>query len=298
VTGNLERLVLVAFLAEATLAGGNAVGVKFSNKELDPLWGAGFRFLLAALLLCAVAIALRLPFPRGPAAWSALVYGALNFGAAFGLAYYALVELHAGFGQILLATLPLVTLLLAVVERQDRLTAAAVAGAILALAGVVIMSRAPLDEGLPPRYLLAAFGAAFCLAQAAILVRRFPPVHPVTMNAVGMGVGAVLLIALSFALGESADVPERGATWLAIGYLVVVGSGVVFVLYVLVLRFWSASRTAYGFVITPIVTVLISAWLLDEPVGWGLVLGGILVIAGVYVGAIRTQTAAEVPFEA
>jgi drug/metabolite transporter (DMT)-like permease len=297
VTGNRERLVLVAFLAEASLAGGNAVGVKFSNKELDPLWGAGLRFVFAAVLLGSVAVALRLPFPHGAAAWSALLYGALNFGAAFGLAYYALVEIHAGFGQILLATLPLVTLLLAVLERQERLSAAAVGGAVLALAGVVVMSRAPLEEGLPPRYLLAAIGSAFCLAQAAILVRRFPAVHPVTMNAVGMGIGAVLLLALSLLVGESIELPRRGETWLAIGYLVVVGSGIVFVLYVLVLRFWSASRTAYGFVITPIVTVLVSAWLLDEPVGWGLVLGGALVVAGVYVGAIRPRFAPEVPFE-
>jgi drug/metabolite transporter (DMT)-like permease len=287
VTGNRERLVLLAFLAEATLAGGNAVGVKFSNRELDPLWGAGLRFFIAALLLSAVVVALRLPLPRGIAAGSAFVYGALNFGAAFGLAYYALVELHAGFGQILLATLPLVTLLLAVVERQERLRVAAVAGAILALAGVVVMSRAPLEEGLPARFLLAAFGSAFCLAQAAILVRRLPAVHPVTMNAVGMGVGAVLLVVLSFLVGESIELPRRSETWLAIGYLVVVGSGVVFVLYVLVLRFWSASRTAFGFVITPIVTVIVSAWLLDEPVGWELVAGGVLVIGGVYVGAIR-----------
>jgi drug/metabolite transporter (DMT)-like permease len=296
-TGNLERLILVAFLAEATLAGGNAVGVKFSNKELDPLWGAGLRFVLAALLLGTVAIALRLPFPRGLAAWSALVYGAINFGAAFGLAYYALVEIHAGFGQILLATVPLITLLLAVAERQERLSAAAAVGAVVALAGVVVMSRAPLEEGLPPRFLLAAFGSAVCFAQAAILVRRLPPVHPVTMNAVGMGVGAVVLVALSFVDGESIELPQRSETWLAIGYLVVVGSGVVFVLYVLVLRFWSASRTAFGFVITPIVTVLVSAWLLDEPVGWGLVIGGALVIAGVYVGAIRPRAVPELPLE-
>jgi drug/metabolite transporter (DMT)-like permease len=122
------------------------------------------------------------------------------------------------------------------------------------------------------------------------------------MNAVGMGVGAVLLVALSFVFGETVELPERSETWLAIGYLVVVGSGVVFVLYVLVLRFWSASRTAYGFVITPIVTVLVSAWLLEEPVGWGLVVGGALVIAGVYVGALRagveTPAPSEVPADA
>jgi drug/metabolite transporter (DMT)-like permease len=282
-----ERLILVAFLAEAVLAGGNAVGVRFSNRELEPLWGAGLRFSLAATLLLLVVAAMRLRLPRGRAAIGALLYGALNFGAAFGLAYYALVELHAGFGQLLLAIVPLVTLFVAVVERQERLRLAAIAGALLAFAGVAVLSGDALDGGLPARYLLAALGSAFCLAQAAVLVRWFPAVHPVTMNAIGMGVGALLLILLAFFVGETVVLPRESDTWLAVGYLVVVGSGIVFVLYVLVLRYWSASRVAYGFAITPVVTVLVSAWLLDEPVGFALIVGGALVLAGVYVGVLR-----------
>jgi drug/metabolite transporter (DMT)-like permease len=53
-----------------------------------------------------------------------------------------------------------------------------------------------------------------------------------------------------------------------------------------VLERWSASRTAYVFVLIPFVTVVLSAWLDDEPIGTGLVFGGALVLAGVYVGAL------------
>jgi drug/metabolite transporter (DMT)-like permease len=66
----------------------------------------------------------------------------------------------------------------------------------------------------------------------------------------------------------------------------VIGS-VGFLLYLVVLRYWAASRASYGFVIMPFVTVPLSAWLDSEPVGVGLVLGGLLVLAGVYVGALR-----------
>ena len=59
------------------------------------------------------------------------------------------------------------------------------------------------------------------------------------------------------------------------------------VLPTVVLRHWAASRASYGFVIIPFVTVVLSAWLDNEPVGVGLVLGGLLVLAGVYVGALR-----------
>jgi drug/metabolite transporter (DMT)-like permease len=283
-----ERIALGAFLVASVLAGGNAVGVRFSNRELDPLWGAGFRFALATVLLAALMAALGLALPRGRAFAGAVLYGGLNFGVAFALVYYGFVEVHAGLGQTLLAVVPLATLLLAVLQRQERLRAAGIVGSLLALIGIAVLSRAPLREEVPLLSLLAILAAALCFAQAAIVVRRFPPVHPLTMNAVGMGTATVLLVVGSVAVGETIALPEQGETWAALAYLVVVGSVVVFSLYIVVLRYWSASRTSFTFVLVPVFTVLLSAWLDNEPVRASLLLGGSLVIAGVYVGALRS----------
>ena len=74
-----------------------------------------------------------------------------------------------------------------------------------------------------------------------------------------------------------------------------VGSIVVFVLYLVVLRYWAASRAAYGFVLTPFITVMLSAWLDDEPIHVGLIFGGLLVLAGVYVGALRPSQVPAAP---
>ncbi len=289
------RVALVSFLVGSLLAGGNAVGVRFSNRELAPLWGAGLRFSLAAALLVAVMVVLRLPLPRGRALTGALLYGLFNFGASFALIYYGLVRVHAGLGQILLALVPLATLLLAVLQRQERLRAGAVVGAVLALAGVALISRAPLGEPVPLLSLLALLGGALCFAQAGVLVRRFPPIHPVTMNAVGMTTGAAMLVIGSLIAGEPFVLPQHAATWAALGYLVAVGSVLVFVLYLVVLRYWTAPRAAYTFVLVPFVTVLLSAWLDDEPIGAALMLGGLLVLAGVYVGALRLAPPASPP---
>jgi drug/metabolite transporter (DMT)-like permease len=230
-----------------------------------------------------------LTFPRGRALLGVLLYGALIFGGAFSFAYYALVRIHAGLGQTLLALVPLATLLLAVLQRQERLRVAAVTGTLLSIAGIGVISGVSESESVPVLSLLAVLGAVLCFAQATVLVRHFPPVHPVTTNAVGMATGAAILVALSLVLKESIALPERGATWLALAYMVVLGSGPVFVLYVVVVRLWSASRAAYTFVVIPLVTVLLSAWIDDEPIGTGLVLGGLLVLSGVYIGALRQR---------
>jgi drug/metabolite transporter (DMT)-like permease len=284
-----DRIALAAFLSMSVLAGGNAVAIRFSNRELDPLWGAGLRFTLAAALLAAVMVILRLRPPRGRALTGAALYGAIGIGGAFALAYYGLVDIHAGLGQTLLAIVPLSTLFLAALQRQERVRLDAIAGGLLALAGIAVMSNATLDADVPVLSLLAVIGGAFCFAQAAVVVRRFPPVHPVTMNAVGMTTGAILLLVGALVARDSFELPQRAETWLAIGYLVPVGSVLVFVLYVVVLRYWEASRAAYEFVLIPIFTVALSTWLDDEPVGGALLLGGPLVLAGVYVGALRSR---------
>jgi drug/metabolite transporter (DMT)-like permease len=68
---------------------------------------------------------------------------------------------------------------------------------------------------------------------------------------------------------------------------VVAGSLGVFWLYVLVVRRWTASAASYQLVLVPLVTVLVSAWLQDEPVTPSFAAGSVLVLAGVYVGALR-----------
>jgi len=263
------------------------VAIRFSNRELDPLWGATLRFVLAAVPLLVLVGVLRLALPRGRALAGAVAFGLLQFAATFALMYYALVELHAGLAQIILALVPLLALALAVAEREERFRRESLVGGLLAVVGVAVLSGGALPSPLPLLALLAALGSAFCFAQAAVLVRILPPVHPVTMNAVGMSAGAVALFVLAVLSDDEIALPREAATWKAVAYVAFVGSIAVFLLYLFVLGRWEASRAAYSFVVIPIVAVASSAWLDDEPVGVGLLLGGALVLCGVYVGALR-----------
>ncbi len=287
--GDGGRGVLVAFFVGAVLSAGNPISVKFSNVELDPFWGATLRFTLAATLMLIVMTVLRISFPRGRALVGAVLYGVFNFGLAFACLFYALVELGAGFLQILLAVIPLITLLLVVVQRLERLRVSAVVGAVLAFGGVLLMSRVALDASISLTSILVAMAAAFCLAEGAVLVRIFPPEHPVSLNAVGMTVGAVILFIGSLLAGDSMVLPTMRETWLALAYMVVIGSGVVFILWVYVLKHWEASRAAYNFVLVPVITLIFSHWITGEEVGGELIFGGVVILIGVYIGALRSQ---------
>jgi drug/metabolite transporter (DMT)-like permease len=288
-TASKSRLVALAFVAETLLAGANGVAIRFSNRELAPIWGAGLRFALAGILIVGVMLVLRLALPRGRSLLGAMLFGLIQFAGAFGFFYLALVRIHAGVGQTLLALVPLATLLLAVAQRQERLSGAAVAGTLLGLAGIGLIFLDPGREAIPPVALLLVLASVLCFAQALVLVRRLPPVHPVALNAVGMVTGALVLLIASVLLGESWLLPKRADTWGALVYVVVIGSVVVFLLHVFVAQNWTASRASYVMVTIPLVTIVLSARLDQEPVTPGLLLGGLLVIVGVYIGALRTE---------
>lgn len=289
-----DRATLAAFLALVVVAGGNAPAIRYvscESCELDPFWGAATRFLLAAAIFAAVARGLRVELPRGRAAVGAALFGVLQFGAGFGLIYWGLVEAPAGLTQVLLACIPLLTFVLAFAQGQERFRWEGIAGGTLAAAGIAAVFGSGVDAGVPWTSMLAILAGAVCWAQAPVVVRGFPAVHPAAMNAVAMAVGAGVLLALTVVFDEAVAVPESASAWAAQAYLVLAGSLGVFWLYVFVLDRWTASAASYQMVLIPLVTVAVSAWLQDEEITWPFAAGALLVLAGVYLGALRQPPA-------
>jgi drug/metabolite transporter (DMT)-like permease len=128
--------------------------------------------------------------------------------------------------------------------------------------------------------------AAACFAESTVLIKIFPGTHPVTTNAIAMLTGSLLLFGFAAVWGEKLTLPTLPATWLALLYLTVIGSVVVFMLVIFVIKHWTASASSYSFVLMPIVTVLVATWLANESITIPLIAGGVLVLSGAYVGSI------------
>lgn len=293
-----DRATLVAFLAAAVIGGSNFVAVRFSNEDLDPMFGAAFRFTLATLVLFGIMALMRLPIPRGRAAAGAVVYGLLGFGVSYAFLYVALVELDAGIASVILAGTPLFTLALAVAHRQERFTARGLVGGALAIAGIGILSAGSIQGDIPPAYLLSAVLGMVAVAESSVLIKTFPRTHPITTNALGMAAGTVLLAIASLVFGETWALPQTTRTWVVLGWLVLAGSVGLFVLFLIVIARWTASATVYVLTLMPVVAVTLGALLADEPVTPALVVGGVLVMIAVYIGAIsgpRSPVVEEAP---
>jgi drug/metabolite transporter (DMT)-like permease len=297
-TARPGRTTLAAFVTFVTLAGGNVLAVRSvscEDCELDPFWAAASRFLLASLILAAIALVVRGGMPRGRALLGAVLYGVLGFGAAFAFAYSGLQRVSAGLGAVFLATVPLLTFAFALIHRQERFRWDGLIGGVFAVAGMAVIFREGLGAGMPLGSLLALLAAAVCFAETGIVVKSFPRVHPISMNAIGLGVGGLMLLVLAWLYGDSMVVPELAKTWVAQAYLVLLGSVVAFSLYVYVLRRWTASAVSYEGVLIPIVAILLASWLQEEEITWAFAAGSVLVLIGVYVGALRRPADEGVP---
>lgn len=292
VTAPPDATTTALFLAAATLGAGNVLAVRVTVRELAPFWGGGMRFAVAAAAFVVLVAALRLDWPRGPALRLTVVYGLLNFGAFYALGYWALVRTTAGAAAIVLATVPLVTLGLATAQRSEPFRLRGLVGTLLALVGVGYLAVDPDRTIVPPEALVAVMLAAVCAGQSIIVGKRLSGHHPAAINAVGMSVGAAALLALSAVAGEAWVLPRQPEVVGAIGYVVTLGSVGLFVLVLLVVRRWTASATSYIFVLMPVLTLGLAAWLLDEPVTLRAAIGTTLVIAGVWSGALSPRARA------
>jgi drug/metabolite transporter (DMT)-like permease len=280
-----DHLALGAFLAAVVIGGSNFVAVRYSNRELDPIWGAGLRFALAAAVFGVLFAALRLRLPRGRALGVLLLYGLLGFAAAYGCLYWAMQEVTAGVAAVVLAIGPLLTLLLAVAHRMERLGARTLGGAAIAIAGSALIFFQPGETRFGGRSLALLGLAALCASEAVVISKLAGRQHPVTMNFVGMTAGAAALLVVSTAAGEHFALPHAGKTQLALVYLVAATVGL-FLCVLFVVQRWTASATAYTFVSMPVVAVALGALVADERITLTTLAGGAIVAAGVYLGAL------------
>jgi drug/metabolite transporter (DMT)-like permease len=285
---------IAAFALATTLGGANFLAVRFSNRELPPFWGAGLRFTLAALLFVVIALALRLKWPRGRNLALTGAYGLLSFALSYALMYWALVRVTAGVATVVLAVVPLVTLLLAALQGLERLGSRTLAGSLLALGGILWMTVGSEGVVLPLDGLLAMLAASLVIGESVILGKRVSGNHPAMTNAVGMVVGAPILLAISAVAGEQWSLPRQGEVLFAIGYLVTLGTVGLFVLVLLVIRRWTASATSYMFVLFPVVTMLLGAWLAEEPLTVRGAIGALIVMGGVWFGALAPAASQRV----
>lgn len=285
-----DRLGITIFFLTALLGGGTSVAVRFSNVELAPFWGATIRFAASGLIFWLILFLRRIPIPSGRASGILLLTGFFAVGVSFALLYFAFVEIPASLGSVIISLGPLMTFFLAIAHGLEEFRWQSLLGGLIAVTGIAIAVRAQTGAAVPVLSVLALITGSTIAAEGNIIMKLYSPKSdPIATNALTMTSGLVLLVVLSFVVGERHNFPSLPATWVAIAYSVIPGSVMVFYMFVWLLGRWSASATHYVVMLFPIVATIAGSLLAGEKVTVTFILGGALVLVGVYVGALMKK---------
>ncbi len=293
-----DNKTLAAFGLFILLAGGASVAVRITYGELAPFFSGAARFVLAGLIFWILMFIRKIPFPRGQALLGAALFGTLSVGLAFTFLAWGLVATPASTYQVLMALVPLLTIFFATLHGVERLRWQGLLGSLLAVGGIAVVVGGARGGGLSLPHVLAIIAGAACLSEAGVIAKKFPRSHPIATNAIAMTIGAFILGTISLITNEPWVIPTQVDTWLAFGYLLVFVTIIVFLLYLYILGRWTASGTSYGFVITPLITIIIASLLAGEQITLSFIGGGVLVLAGVLVGALLPSKPPKPPEKA
>ena len=281
------QLLLLAVL----LFGGVWPLTKHAFAHATPLW---FGFTRAALATVAAAVLMaalgRLRVPAMRDVPAVLAVGLLQIGGFFALAHLALSMVPAGrtaiLGNVTIFWLvPLSVWLLGEKVSRQRWWAAGVG-----LAGVgVMMGPWAIDWSAPGAVLghLLLLGASLAWSAAIILMRMYPPKAPIVDLLPFVFLLGALLI-LPFAFWREPLVLGGGVgpgAWWAAAFIGLVAAPIGTWATVEAGRHLNAVVASVGFLMVPLVGVLLATTWLGEPLGWDIIIGGALVVLSVIIAA-------------
>ena len=276
--------VILAYASMCAIWGTTWLGIKVGLQYLPPLSGAGARFVVAGLLLYALAKIQGRILPARATPWKLIaVLAVFLFGVNYILTYTAETHLSSGLVAVLFGVLPFFTFTFAHSLLAERTTPRTWIGALLAFGGVAVISLVGDVRG-SFLYALAAIAAAASSAFANVYAKRHSSHAPIVILPPAMlAAGCVMTLAGVLLEHPSVTAALSPPSIGAVLYLAVFGSGVAFFLNMWLLQRIGAWVVGMSALIIPVIAVIVGILFGGETFGIRDLIGAALVIAGVWV---------------
>ncbi|MFJ3905918.1 EamA family transporter [Streptomyces sp. NPDC090025] len=268
--------------------GSTYLGIRIAVETLPPFLSAGMRFSAAGLILLAVIAAREgvgaLKVSRRQLG-SAVLVGVLLLVGGNGLVVLAETGIPSGLAALLIAVVPAWVVVFKALT-GERPGVRGLAGVLLGLAGLAVLMLPGISGEVRTSGVVLVVVGTLMWSVGSFSSSRLPmPGNPFTASAYEMIAGGVGGFGVALARGEQHgfDVSAvSGRSWTALGYLVVFGSLIAFTAYAWLLHTAPISLVATYAYVNPVVAVALGSLVLDEALTWPIVLGGAIVVAGVW----------------
>jgi drug/metabolite transporter (DMT)-like permease len=280
---------------------GSFIFIRLALKEISPVTLALARFSLATPIL----LVFSLFTPQARQAFKAALRRDFVLFSALGLTgvtmlyifqFLSLRLISATEGSILINFHVIFAMLLSAGFMGEQLTRTKFAGVLLAFAGALVITTGSESmmslSFVEPLGVLLMVVAAFCWAAYSVLSKRALVRYSTTVSTcVAFLLGTLYLIPFALADGGmKALFDSTWLTWVSVFYLAIPSSVITYVLWNRMIREVEVTKVMVSLYAIPIPTAILSYLFLGESVTQSLILGGTVVMLGVYL----TQTSKSV----
>ena len=280
------KLVYLLLATSAFFWGANFVLAAPVLADLSPYWAASLRFIIGAALMLVIAkLRGEKLAPLARKNWPVHVLlsllGIVGFNVFF---FHAMQQTSADNGALIMATNPLLTMLLAAILLGEQATGRHLAALPVALAGVAVvishgdlsrLAQLQVEQG---DLLMLCANLTWALFNVA--TRRFmPKSSPVGNTALMMCVGALVLTVVALHGNAPFSLPGPHAG-LALAIMAVGGTVLAYLFWGMGIQRVGAGRAALFLNLVPVFAMLVSG-ALGTPPSTAQLTGGLIVLAGV-----------------
>lgn len=289
--GFLAPRVLIPFLVVSLIWGSTWLVIRDQLGTVPASWSVAYRFIIAAIGMFILAIAMRQPLKidRAMVGWT-VVLGVMQFALNFNFVYGAEHHITSGLVAVMFALLIVPNALLAKYWLGRKIGGAFVLGSAIASVGVAFLMLqeyrvAPVGGTEVLLGLGLTMGAVISASISNVLqvtpkIARYPTI---TILAWSMLWGSLANAAFAYAVYGPPVIDSRPAYIGGMLYLSIIGSVVTFPLYFRLIRDIGPGKAAYTGVLIPVVAMILST--IFEGYVWSMLAlaGGALAMAGLVV---------------
>lgn len=280
------RVVLGLVFLIAALIGLNFTIIKFALERTTPLLLAGMRTVLGGTALLAFALSRGERFPSKLSDYRRIFVVSFSITTvSSALLIMGIQRVPAGVASLISSTMPLFTALLAFALIGAKVNRLGAVGLIIGFAGTAVLASPSLsgEAAATGIAMLVLSSIAWAFGTVFMRWKDFSGISPIMIVGVQLYMSAAILIPTGLIAEGTADTTWSWKLLLPVLYAAIPANAVTFALMAFVTQRASPTQASASAYLIPVFGVIF-AWLIrDEVLGRTEFIGGLLVIAGVYV---------------
>ena len=219
-----------------------------------------------------------------------IVIGAIEAAIPFWLIGFGQMSVSSSVAAIIMGMIPMLTLLLELTFKKGHKTSIyEIIGMTLAFVGLIVLVNPSAEDfsGAVIGY-VAIFMAASCFALALILMEKIPrEISSIHATRFILGVYSIPMLVIWYYTTSS--MPTEAESMLSVLIVGIFSSGIVYVLYLTLIRLSGPTFTSLSNYIVPLVGTFMGVWFLSEPFTANIAFALLFIIMGLLIANIKKR---------